>query len=129
MNDKTSHDVKWNEFIKLLKIEHDKLQKEFQRGLDHADMNFEGSAGPRPIKRQKRKKHVEKKEKILTKLVVKKEDKGFDVAKCQLIDNTLGKRKLTPFQVFPLMFIASRKHHSTLFIVHSRISIKMRLQK
>jgi hypothetical protein len=50
MKDNTSHDVidKWNEFVELLKIEHDELQKEFQGGLDHALTNFKGSNGLHP---------------------------------------------------------------------------------
>jgi hypothetical protein len=39
---------------------------------------------------KKKKTQSEKKEKILTILVVEKEDKGFDVTECQLINNTLG---------------------------------------
>jgi hypothetical protein len=72
---------KWNEFIELLKIKHDGLQKESQRDSDHALTNFERSSGPRLTKKEKKvKKKAEKKEKILTKLVVNKEDKGFDMA-------------------------------------------------
>jgi hypothetical protein len=41
-------------------------------------------------KKKKDKIEVEKKEEILRKLVVKKEDKIFNVAKCRLVDNTLG---------------------------------------
>ncbi len=40
--------------------------------------------------KKKEKTKVEKKKKILTKLVVRKENKGFNVANCQLIDHTLG---------------------------------------
>ncbi len=46
MKEKTLHNIviKWNEFTELLKIKHDDSQKEFQRGSDHALMNFEGSS-------------------------------------------------------------------------------------
>jgi hypothetical protein len=56
MKDKTSHDivVKWNECIKLLKIEPDKLQKEFQRGSNHALVNFEGLSGLHSTKKEKK---------------------------------------------------------------------------
>ncbi len=100
MKDKTLHDiiVKWNEFIELLKIEQDESQKESQRGLNHALTNFEGSSGPCLTKKKKKEKtEGEKKQKILKKLVVEKEDKGFNVAKCQLIDNTLGNEFLGCF--------------------------------
>jgi hypothetical protein len=55
MKDKTSHEVvvKWNEFIELLKIEHDELQKDSQRGSDHTFTNFEGSSGPCLAKKKK----------------------------------------------------------------------------
>jgi hypothetical protein len=44
-----------------------------------------------PNKKEKKEKTKgEKKQKILKKLIVEKENKGFNVAKCQLIDNTLG---------------------------------------
>jgi hypothetical protein len=58
MKDKTSHDiiVKWNEFIKLLKIEQDKSQKESQKGSNHALMNFEGSSGLCPTIKQEKEK-------------------------------------------------------------------------
>jgi hypothetical protein len=84
MGDKTSHDiiVKWNELIKLLKIEKDESQKDFQKGSNHAFTNFKGSNGPRLTKTKKEKTKAEKKEKILTKLVIGKEDKGFDTTKC-----------------------------------------------
>jgi hypothetical protein len=42
--------------IEVSKIEHDKLQKEFQRGLDHALTNFKGSTGPCLTKKQKKEK-------------------------------------------------------------------------
>jgi hypothetical protein len=41
-------------------------------------------------KKKEDKIKVEKKEKIIRKLVVEKEDKIFNVAKCRLVDNTLG---------------------------------------
>ncbi len=62
MKEKTSHDVviKWNEFIKLLKIEYDESQKEFQRGSGHALMNFEGSSGPCLAKKKKKGENTSK---------------------------------------------------------------------
>lgn len=56
MKDKRSHNVvvKWNEFVELLKIEQDESQKEFQRGSNHTLMNFKGSSGPHPTKKQKK---------------------------------------------------------------------------
>jgi len=57
-------------FIELLKIEYDELPKGFQRGSNHALTNFEGSSGPYLTKKQKKEKiEVEKKQKILKKLV------------------------------------------------------------
>jgi hypothetical protein len=49
------HDIAicWNEFIKLLKIEKDELQKGFQRGFKHILTNIEGSSGPRPMEKKK----------------------------------------------------------------------------
>jgi hypothetical protein len=40
--------------IELLKIEQDELQKEFQRGSDHALTNFKGSNGLCLEKKQKK---------------------------------------------------------------------------
>jgi len=37
-----------------LKIEQDKLQKEFQRGSNHALMNFEGLSGLHSTKKEKK---------------------------------------------------------------------------
>jgi hypothetical protein len=50
MKDNISHNViiKLNEFVELLKIEQDELQKEFQRGSNHTFINFEGSSGLHP---------------------------------------------------------------------------------
>jgi hypothetical protein len=54
-------------------------------------MNFKGFSGLCPTKKQKKEKiEAKKKEKILTKLVVRKEDKGFNVTKCRFVDDTLG---------------------------------------
>jgi hypothetical protein len=44
-------------FIELLKIEYDELQKEFQRGSNHALTNFEGSSGPYLTKKRKEKEN------------------------------------------------------------------------
>jgi len=78
-------------------------------------MNFKGFSGLRPTKKQKKEKiEAEKKEKILTKLVVRKEDKGFNVTNV----NSLTTRwemslwvafllEMICFKVFPLMFIVS----------------------
>ncbi len=81
--EKTSHNIiiKWNEFIKLLKIEQDELQKEYQRGSNHTLTNFKGSSGPH-LAKKKEKTKAKKKERILTKLVVEKENKGFIATKC-----------------------------------------------
>jgi len=85
---------------------------------------------------KKEKIEVEKKKKILTKLVVGKEDKGFDVAECQLVNDTLGNEFLGcfPFGDDPLPSVSIdvhcfKKDMPTLYIVHSRISIRMRLKK
>lgn len=92
MEEKTMLDIAcWNEFIELLEIEEDELQKDFQRDFNHTLINFEGFSGPRLMKNKKKEKRkVEKKKKILTKLMIEKEDKGFDVAKCQLVNDKLG---------------------------------------
>jgi hypothetical protein len=74
----------------LFKIELDESQKEFQRGSEHMVTNFEGLMAIAQPKTKKDKLEVEKKEKILRKLVVEKENKIFNVAKCRLIKNTLG---------------------------------------
>jgi hypothetical protein len=47
--------------------------------------------------KKKEKIEAEKKEKILTKLVVGKEDKRFNAAECRFIDNTLGNEFLGCF--------------------------------
>jgi len=70
MEEKIMHDIviHWNEFVKLLKIEKDELQKDSQIGSDHILTNFEGFSGPRLAKKQKMEKiEAKKKEKILTK--------------------------------------------------------------
>jgi hypothetical protein len=97
-----------------LKIEYDELQKEFQRGSNHALTNFEGSSGPYLTKKQKKEKiEVEKKQKILKKLVFGKEDKGFNVAKGRLVDNMLDNEFLGcfPFGNDPLLGVSIDVHH------------------
>jgi hypothetical protein len=47
--------------------------------------------------KKKEKIEVEKKKKILTKLVVEKEDKIFDAIECQFVDDTLGNEFLGCF--------------------------------
>jgi hypothetical protein len=116
MEEKTTHDIAicWNEFIELLKIEEDELHKDFQRDFNHTFINFEGSNGPHLVKKQKEEKtKVEKKEKILTKLVVEKEDKGLDAAKCQLVNDTLGNEFMGCFPFGNDMFpsISIDVHH------------------
>ncbi len=77
-------------------------------------MNFEGSGGPYLTKKQKKERtKVEKKQKILKKLVFGKEDKGFNVAKCQLIDNMLGNEFLGcfPFGNDSLLGVSIDVHH------------------
>jgi hypothetical protein len=106
--------IRWNEFIKLLKIEEDELQKDFQRGFNHIFTNFEGFSGPRLAKKKKEvKKKVKKKEMILTKLVVEKKDEGFDTAKCRLVNDTLGNEFLGcfPFGNDPFLNVSIDVHH------------------
>jgi len=77
-------------------------------------MNFEGSSGPCPtIKQEKEKTKAKKKEKILTKLVVGKEDKRFDMAKCRLVDDMLGNEFLGcfPFGNDPPLGVSIDVHH------------------
>jgi hypothetical protein len=49
----------------------------------------------------------------LTKLVVRKEDKGFDAAKCQLINDILGNEFMGcfPFGNDPLPSVSIDVHH------------------
>ncbi len=64
-------------------------------------------------KRKKGKTKVEKKEKILRKLVVRKEDKGFDVVECWLVDDTLNNEFLGffPFGNDSLPGVSINVHH------------------
>jgi len=82
-------------------------------------MNFKGSSGPCLTKKTKKEKtEGEKKQKILKKLVVEKEDKGFIVAECQLINNMLGNEFLGcfPFANDSLLGLVM-----TFFILHIKI--------
>jgi hypothetical protein len=49
---------------------------------------------------------VQENEFFLTKLVVDKDDKGFDVAKCQLVDYILG-NKFSDYFLFENDFVAT----------------------
>jgi hypothetical protein len=62
---------------------------------------------------QKEKTKARKKKKILTKLVVGREDKGFDVVECQLINDTLGNKFLGcfPFGNDSLSGVTIKVHH------------------
>jgi len=62
---------------------------------------------------QKEKTKARTKKKILTKLVVGKEDKRFDVVECQFINDTLGNKFLGffPFGNDPLSGVTIKVHH------------------
>jgi hypothetical protein len=73
----------WDEFFKVLQIEMDESAKDSQRVSKQAMINFEGSSEPCLAKKpRKEKTKAKKKKKILTKLVVGKDEKRFDATKC-----------------------------------------------
>jgi hypothetical protein len=100
MKDKTSHNmvVRWSEFIELFKIERNESQKTLKGALTTHSQTLKGLVALVQQKNEKKEKiKVEKKEKILVKLIVEKEYKGFDAVECQLVDNTLGNEFLVFF--------------------------------
>lgn len=107
------HD-RWDKFFKVLEIEKGVSARDSQRAFERAMINFEGSNELHLAKKPwKQKTKVQKKKKILTKLVVSKDEKGFDVAKCQLVDDTLGDKFFNcfPFINDPILGVIVNIHH------------------
>jgi hypothetical protein len=75
-----------------------RIAKGISKGLRAHIHELWGVYWPLPNKKKKKEKtKVEKKKKILTRLVVKKINKCFNVAKCWLVDDTFGNEFLGSF--------------------------------
>ncbi len=75
----------------LIKLEKEESIKESLRNIDCTLTIVESLGGNEPIKKQyKEKMGVQKKEKILDNIVLKKKEKGFDAKECCLVAKTIG---------------------------------------
>jgi hypothetical protein len=89
---------KWIEFKELIELKREDTTRGSQGGSQHTIAMVENSTAKRPLKEEI---EVKKKEKILGKIIMGKEAKGFDLVECHIKDTTIGEEYAN---LFPLGF-------------------------
>jgi hypothetical protein len=82
---------KWTEFKQLIKLERVDITRDSQGGSQHTTPLVESSIAKQATKwPQKEETKAKKKEKILGKIVMGKEAKGFNPIECRIKNATIG---------------------------------------